>query len=1139
MKQAFLEECEQNLSSPIWGGMNTTSFAHSIMQGLARKSSLGPFWIICPNESVCEKMLEALHFFNQFCRAKTEIGHYIQDDPRTFDGSSPSPQCPRKRIHARLLLTQKNSVIVSSVLGALHKTLSLEDTKQQSLILIQGEEYVKNDILEQLHTIGYRVESPSEAGSYLFRGDTLLIWPNGKKHPYRISFFDEEVESIHLLSPNSHSKLSSVSSIAIIPCKEAIVTPRSLQKLGRTLHRSVRKHPQKREEATRVRTELGQGFWFPGAEDYLPLLWDLQSPLQEAKTIFLLSPAEIKDKCAYWDQQLPARWMHIEEEEQPMIDPNLRFSTSQSIYSQQTLAVQQLQGDGLFFNIQPPKLSIAKIDALKDQLKEWLDQDWDVMLVTPSTHQLRKIKNIIRDIPFSEMHLDKQVHTQTIQHTTGNLLEGYVDTITQRVILCANDLFPTPITKSRKTLKQATLQSYTDLKIGDYVVHKIHGIGRFLKLSSMLISGHPIECIEIEYQNEATVLVPLNRMDQLYRYRSVGNKEPKIDKLGGKSWQNKMAKVKSKVLAMAHQLMRIHAKRAASTGHAYNIDLPQISQFADRFPYEETPDQENAIKEILQDLAREKQMDRLLIGDVGFGKTEVAMRAAMCVVASGHQVAFLCPTTILAMQHHRTFKQRFAAFGIEVALVSRLQSEKEKKDIYRKLAKGEIHIIIGTHALLNKRIQFQHLGLVIADEEHRFGVVQKEKLRALGQLNAEQPAKYLAMSATPIPRTLHMAFSGIRDVSIIATPPPGRQPIETLTIHESDAKIQQQIRRELQRGGQIFFLHNRVESLPSRVEYLKKLVPEAKICFAHGQQNKNILEQTILGFVRNQYNLLVCTSIIENGVDLPNANTIIIDQAQQLGLAQLYQLRGRVGRSSTKAYCTFVIPKTGLKRTALARLHTLQRHTDLASGFAVASADLELRGSGNLLGKEQSGHIQVVGLDIYIELLEQCVQELQGKDALASFDPEVEIPISASLPEKYIPETEDRLREYQKLSSTQTHSELRELAERWISTYGDLPEQATHLIWNTECQIWCRVLGILKLHWLKSRVLLMLHPHHTLDPKKLERLCTKFPTRITQKQVDTRIELYATFQKEEAQTPFGFLFWLFQELRICMVKPIH
>ena len=321
----------------------------------------------------------------------------------------------------------------------------------------------------------------------------------------------------------------------------------------------------------------------------------------------------------------------------------------------------------------------------------------------------------------------------------------------------------------------------------------------------MLINGHPIECIEIEYQNEATVLVPLNRMDQLYRYRSVGNKEPRIDKLGGKSWQNKMAKVKSKVLAMAHQLMRIHAKRAASTGHAYNTDLPQIAQFADRFPYEETPDQENAIKEILRDLAQEKQMDRLLIGDVGFGKTEVSMRAAMCVVASGHQVAFLCPTTILAMQHHRTFKQRFASFGIEVALVSRLQSEREKKEIYRKLAQGEIHIIIGTHALLNKRIEFAHLGLVIADEEHRFGVVQKGKLRALGQINAKSPAKYLAMSATPIPRTLHMAFSGIRDVSIIATPPPGRQPIETLTIHESDAKIQQQIRRELQRGGQVFF----------------------------------------------------------------------------------------------------------------------------------------------------------------------------------------------------------------------------------------------------------------------------------------------------------------------------------------------
>ena len=1139
MKQAFLEECAHNVSFQMWGGMNSTSFAHSIIQGLAKNASLGPFWIVCPNESVCEKMLEALQFFNKLCQAGVELGHYIQDDPRTFDGASPSPQCPRKRMHARLLLAQKNSVVVSSVLGALHKTLSLGDAQKQSLSIIQGQEYAKKDILEHLHTIGYRVESPNEEGSYLFRGDTLLIWPNGKSHPFRISFFDEEVESIHMLSTNSHSTRSSVQSIAIVPCKEAIVTPRSLQKLGRTLQKSARNDSKRREEAARIRSELRQGFWFPGAEDYLPLLWDLQSPIEDAHTVFLFSPAEIKDKCTYWDQQLPARWMHIEEEEQPLISPALRFSKSDSLYSQSTISVQQLQGDGLFFGTQAPELSITNIDELKNQLNEWLERDWDISLVTPSTHQLRKINNILRDIPFVEMHTKKQERTNAIQYTIGNLLEGYIDPIRQRVFLCANDLFPTPVNTRKTTLKQATLQSYTDLKIGDYVVHKIHGIGRFLKLSSMLINGTPIECIEIEYQNESTVLVPLNRMDQLYRYRSVGNKEPKIDKLGGKSWKNKMAKVKSKVLAMAHQLMRIHAKRAASTGYAYNIDHPNLAEFSDRFPYEETPDQEHSIKEILNDLSREKQMDRLLIGDVGFGKTEVAMRAAMCVVSSGHQVAFLCPTTILAMQHHRTFQQRFGFFNIKVALVSRLQSEREKKDIYKQLAQGDIDIVIGTHALLNKRIQFKHLGLVIADEEHRFGVVQKEKLRALGQLNTATPAKYLAMSATPIPRTLHMAFSGIRDVSIIATPPPGRQPIETLTIHESDAKIQQQIRRELQRGGQIFFLHNRVESLPSRVEYLEKLVPEAKICFAHGQQNKNILEKTILGFVRNQYNLLVCTSIIENGVDLPNANTIIIDQAQQLGLAQLYQLRGRVGRSSTKAYCTFVIPKTGLKRTALARLHTLQRHTDLASGFAVASADLEIRGSGNLLGKEQSGHIQVVGLDIYIELLEQCVQELKGKDALQSFDPEVEIPVAASLPEDYVPETEDRLREYQKLSSTQTHIELRELAERWISTYGELPEQTTHLIWNTECQIWCRVLGILKLHWLKNRVLLMLHPHHALDPKKLDRLCQKFPTRIIQKQIDRRIELYATFQKEEAQTPFGFLFWLFQELRMCMVNPIH
>ena len=1139
MKQAFLEECSKNLHNTLWGGINGSGLAHTLIQGLQTNPHLGPFWIICTNEAECEKLIADLQFFASFCSAQTNIGHYAEDDPRTFDGASPAPQCPRKRIYAHSLLSKKNTIIVSSVLGILHKTLSADDIAEQTLHLTEGTEYKKKEILEKLYAIGYRVENPSEEGTYLFRGDTLLIWPNGASNPYRICFFDDEVESIHILSTKSHSKISSTTEISILPCKEAIITPHSLQRLRRAFQQQLLSGTQQKEEISRILQDLEQGFWFPGAEDYLPLLWNLVSATIQAQHLFFLHPSEITQKMTYWDLQVANRWMHIEESERPSIDPLMRFSKSTEFMERQYIQVQELDGDGLFFGVvRPHNISLHKIEESKAQLTQWLDEEWEIILSTPSLHQFQKIKNILRGISFQEIQEGQSTPTHSIRVVFGTLMEGYVDAIRQRVFLCSNDLLPTPISQKTKTLRQATLQSYTDLNIGDYVVHKTHGVGRFLKLVSMNIKGHPIECVEVEYQGEATLLVPLNRLDQLYKYRSVGNKEPKIDKLGGKSWQTKITKVKTQVLELAHQLIRIHAKRSASTGYAYDIQNPLISQFSSHFPYEETPDQENAIADILSDLSKEKHMDRLLIGDVGFGKTEVAMRAAMCVAANGHQVAMLCPTTILSMQHYNTLKQRFAPFNINIALVSRLQTATETKEIYQKLARGEIHILIGTHAILNKRILFHKLGLVIADEEHRFGVVQKEKLRALSQENGI-PVKYLAMSATPIPRSLHMAFSGIRDVSIIATPPIGRLSVETLTIHESDAKIQQQIRRELQRGGQVFFVHNRVESLPSRVDYLTKLVPEARICFAHGQQRADVLEQTMIAFMQNKYNLLVCTSIIENGVDLPNANTIIIDQAQQLGLAQLYQLRGRVGRSTSKAYCTFIIPKQGIKRNALARLHTLQHHTDLASGFAVASADLELRGSGNLLGKEQSGHIQTVGLDIYIDLLEQSVLDIQGKNSLDLLDPEVEIPVSGSLPEAYMPDTHERLREYQKLSFAHSHAELRIIAEDWIATYGELPEQATQLIWSIECEIWCRSLGIQKLHWLKSRVLIMLHKFHDLNIEKLERLCSKHVTRIKKTSTPSGIEISAYFTPEEAEAPFGFLFWVFQELRMCLNKPMQ
>ena len=1131
MKHAFLEHPHKNLKYTHWSGVSISPLASTLIQAYQKKPSYGSTWIVCPRESQAEELLLALQFFAQYFRSNTSVALYPQDDPRTFDGASPAHEKPRQRLHALSLLQKKNTIVVSSIFAALHKTLSTEDLNQQTCLLEVGKSYDNKELQDQLHQMGYLTEYPNEEGLLRFRGDTLHIWPNGSLYPYRISFFDDELESIEALHSQNNTQNFTLPLLRILPCKECILSTKSMHRLTRSLRKC---RPEQKKEASRIRQELSQGYWFPAAEDYLPLLWNIQSPVTHVQKVILFDTHLLTEEGRLWDERIRTRWKHLEASEQPLVDPNLRFSLSSDLFDQAHLRVSLLKKEGLHFHIQPPShysLSLTELDKAKRQIRKWLKESWEILLVVPSAHQQSKLENLLQDIPYKTIESEKHIKKGFLNFLRGTITQGYIDPTCTRAVLSYNDLLPAPIQQHKKTLKEATLMSASELKIGDYVVHKMHGIGKFLRLSSAKIQNTTVECIEIQYQAEATVLVPLTRLEQLYRYRSISNKEPKIDKLGGKSWAKKMTKVKGKVMEMAHHLIRIHAKRAVSKGFQYNTQSALLKRFSAAFPYEETPDQESSIQDVLKDLTSKLPMDRLLIGDVGFGKTEVAMRAAMCVAAQGHQVALLCPTTILALQHHRNFNQRFEPFGIKVALLSRLQTAGVRKKIIQELQKGSIHIVIGTHALLNKRMHFKKLGLVIADEEHRFGVVQKEKLRALSQEQVDHQAEYLAMSATPIPRTLHMAFSGIRAVSVIATPPPGRKSVETLTLHQSDARIQQQIRRELKRGGQIFFLHNRIESLNSRVEYLKELVPEANICSAHGRQSKNVLEKTMIAFMKNQFNILVCTSIIENGVDLPNANTIIIDQAHQLGLAQLYQLRGRVGRSSIKAYCTFVIPKTGLSRTALARLHTLQRHTDLASGFAVASADLELRGSGNLLGKEQSGHIEVVGLDIYIELLEKAVRSLRKSKDIHVIDPEVEIPVSTSIPSDYIPETQERLQAYQKIASLRSHAELRKLMEEWEKNYGDLPEPTLNLAWSSESMIWCRKFGILKLHWLKTRVLMLLHPNHALDEDKLHALCEKNSTRLKIKNTDRGIELSAYFRSEEKKQPFGFIFWIFQEFR--------
>jgi transcription-repair coupling factor (superfamily II helicase) len=586
---------------------------------------------------------------------------------------------------------------------------------------------------------------------------------------------------------------------------------------------------------------------------------------------------------------------------------------------------------------------------------------------------------------------------------------------------------------------------------------------------------------------------------------------------------------------MAHVLLALHAERTIRPGHAYVGQPPMFHQFVQTFPFTETEDQESAIEEVLDDLAQPTPMDRLVVGDVGFGKTEVAMRAAMRVVLEGRQVAVLCPTTVLSFQHLETFKKRYGQLPVRVAMISAFRSAAERKEVMAEVAAGKVDILIGTTSLLSQDLRFAALGLVVVDEEHRFGVKQKAKLKQLLSGGDGDPVDYLALSATPIPRTLHMALSGLRKVSLITTPPADRRAIQTRVTPFDSTTIREDILAELQRGGQVYFVHNRVQSIHAMAKFIEKLVPEARIGVGHGQMDKRQLERTLVDFIQRKTTVLVCTTIIESGIDIPSVNTMIVNRADKLGMAQLYQLRGRVGRSHVRARCTLLMPKDhSLTKTAMLRLRALQEHTELGSGFALATRDMEVRGSGTLLGEAQHGHIQAVGLDTYVELLEQAIASAKGDIAATRLDPEIDVPVPCLLPESYMPELSDRIGAYRRIASARTTGQVRSLIADWEETWGEPPPEVLNLGWSAETKVYCRDLGIRHVRWKQVRVSLDFATHTPVDPARIVALVSQQPERFALSTVpssDPPIQrLTVRFSPEEGTWPFRFLHWLLRQL---------
>ncbi|MDD4264292.1 MAG: transcription-repair coupling factor, partial [Firmicutes bacterium] len=718
-----------------------------------------------------------------------------------------------------------------------------------------------------------------------------------------------------------------------------------------------------------------------------------------------------------------------------------------------TIDVGEIEGltRGAEFRFRRPNIYQGPVEILLiDDLVQHLENKRELVLIVSTDERFERVLKLLREenIPVSFEYQKGKVLL-----LMGNLESGFESLEDNLIVITDRELFGGAKRRKKPIFTQGkVLQSIDQLQPGDYVVHINHGIGRYTGMNTLEINGTHKDYLALEYAGEGEKLyIPTEQIQLLQKYSGVSDDSPKLNKLGGGEWQKVKQRVNASVQAMAEELIELYAAREALRGHAFSPDDEFQNQFEDEFPYQETPDQNKAIADVKKDMVRPQPMERLLCGDVGFGKTEVAIRAAFKAVSDGKQVALLVPTTILGMQHYNTFKERFKNYPFNISLLSRFQSSAFNKETIKKLTTGSVDIIIGTHRLLSKDVKFKDLGLVVIDEEQRFGVGQKEKLKYL-----RKNVDVLTMTATPIPRTLHMALVGVRDMSLIETPPEDRYPVRTYVTEYNPETIREAILRELARKGQIYFVSNRVQGIEEIAFEVQKLAPEARIAIAHGQMDEKYLEKVMVGFLNKEFDILVCTTIIETGLDISNVNTLIVYNADQLGLSQLYQLRGRVGRTNRVAYAYFTYkPNKVLNEDAQKRLSAIRDFTELGSGIKLAMRDLEIRGAGNILGPEQHGFIAAVGFELYCQMLEEALKQRKeiGEEKIETFEPQLNITLDGYLPSLYIPNEGQKIEMYKKINAVTTKGELLEIEDELIDRYGTLPEEAENLLWFSHLKL--------------------------------------------------------------------------------------
>ncbi|KLV04774.1 transcription-repair coupling factor [Photobacterium aquae] len=1046
-------------------------------------------------------------------RLQPEISQFTTQDVSVFpdwetlpyDNFSPHQDIISDRL-SRLynFPNQARGVVLVPVSTLLQRLTPQSFIHQHALLVSCNDRLSLEKLRLKLDASGYRhVDQVMEHGEYASRGSLLDLFPMGSQHPFRIDFFDDEVDSIRQFDPETQRSTGEIDSIRLLPAHEFPTDDLAIE----SFRMRWRERFEARREPESIYQQVSKKTWPAGIEYWQPLFFEqtetLFDYLPDSSLLLTIGNLEeaadlfLKDAAYRYDQRRvdPLR---------PLLEPHELWLNKDEMFGQfKAMPQVRLRGDaepekGGRFN---PALQPIPTLTINHQLKEPLGElrkfiesyPGQVIFSVASEGRREALLDLLARIKLRPMVCASLSEAMAVPGKTSLIIgaaeQGFVLADPAIALICESDLLGERVVQRRRRDDKKVVNSDTiirnlaELQVGQPVVHVDHGIGRYQGLQTLDAGGMKTEFVTLEYQGGAKLYVPVASLHLISRYSGGAEETAPIHKLGGEAWAKARRKAAEKVRDVAAELLDVYAKRELKPGFKFNLDREAYADFCTGFPFEETHDQAMAINAVLSDMCQAKAMDRLVCGDVGFGKTEVAMRAAFVAVDNSKQVTVLVPTTLLAQQHFENFRDRFANTPVRVEVLSRFKTAKEQKQILADVGEGKIDILIGTHKLLNAQVKYHDLGLLIVDEEHRFGVRQKEKVKAL-----RADVDILTLTATPIPRTLNMAMSGMRDLSIIATPPARRLAIKTFVRENDDVLIREAVLREIMRGGQIYFLHNDVESINKMADDLAALIPEARITVAHGQMRERDLEKIMSDFYHQRFNLLVCTTIIETGIDVPTANTIIINRADHLGLAQLHQLRGRVGRSHHQAYAYLLTPHPKrMTKDAVKRLEAIASLEDLGAGFTLATHDLEIRGAGELLGDEQSGQIQSVGFTLFMEMLEQAVEALkEGKepslDDLLRQQTEIELRVPALLPDDFIPDINTRLSLYKRIASTDSENAISELKVELIDRFGLLPDATKNLLMLNQLKLKAAGIGINKIEAGEKGGYIEFNANASIDP---------------------------------------------------------